>query len=738
MKIFKKIVYANSEYRISRYKLFGITIIKKVKENKQQNQSTKKIFFLRLPVLQVIKNEVGIKVKLFGIQVFKNKKNNNIVKYYVLGIKIFSKKLFISHISIDDILEFKQFEKPLVSIIIPVYNQYNYTIQCLQSILKSKDTTPFEIIIADDCSTDKTRTITKKVKNISVITSNKNLGYIKNCNNAAKHARGKYLYFLNNDTIVQHKWLEPLVSTFSLKNNVGVVGSKILNSDGSIQECGVLMYKDIFHNKLSNDSNNSRNNYLKKCDYVSGCSLITPKNLFNKIGGFDEKFSPAYCDDPDYCLAARNLGFDTYVQPKSKILHFGNISYSNTSNSLMNRNNILLREKWGSFFNSRINFAEYKETSDLTRNPTILIIDDLLPQFDKHAGGKTIFQYCQLLEKMGLNVKFCQFFNDNLEEPYYSLLSDMGIEIISRYEVKNWIEKNTKLLDYILLSRPQIAECFMIKSIKARGIKVLYYGHDLHHLRMQREKKFNPNFSDKEIEKMKTLEETIISLSDEAFYPSFVEKDYIQKNFGLNNVDVMIPYLYDVNKMPKHEPFNKSSGIIFVGSSHGPNLDGLKWFINEVLPLINKKLPDLTLYVVGSSQNDEVKAMESDNIKTLGFLSQEQLDELYSRVRLSIAPLRYGAGVKGKIIDSLYHGVPVITTSIGAEAILAPKEIVNIADTPQSFADALVTKYKTLSNDQINRLCKNFIKENYSFEKGEKILKRYIDLSPRNNYGDKK
>ena len=174
MKIFKKIVYANSEYRISRYKLFGITIIKKVKENKQQNQSTKKIFFLRLPVLQVIKNDVGIKVKLFGIQVFKNKKNNNIVKYYVLGIKIFSKKLFISHISIDDILEFKQFEKPLVSIIIPVYNQYNYTIQCLQSILKSKDTTPFEIIIADDCSTDKTRTITKKVKNISVITSNKN------------------------------------------------------------------------------------------------------------------------------------------------------------------------------------------------------------------------------------------------------------------------------------------------------------------------------------------------------------------------------------------------------------------------------------------------------------------------------------------------------------------------------------------------------------------------------------
>lgn len=741
MKIFKKIVVYRPNSRTSKYRIFNLTIIKKLKEEKPNNKRLKKIYICSILFLKINSSETTKKVQFLGLQVFKKESSNYIIKYFILGVPFFKIHTLFSNKFLKRTLNFKKEETPLVSIIIPTYNQCLYTVQCLQSIFYSEDTTPYEIIIADDNSNKQTKKILQKIKNIKLVTNDKNVGYIKNCNNAVKHAKGKFLYFLNNDTIVQKKWLEPLVSVFDLKPNVGVVGSKIFFPNGDLQESGVLMYSDMFNNRLLNDPFNHRNNYLRKCDYVSGCSLMTPKALFEKIGGFDEMFCPAYCDDPDYCLAAKKLGFDTYVQPKSKLIHFGSISYGETNTALMQRNNKMLKEKWKDFFDTRTNYSEQKETSDLYRTPTILIIDDLLPQFDKHAGGKTVFQYCQLFERMGFNVKFCPMLTDVLEEPYYSTLSDMSIEIIKRNEVKDWIYNNVNILDYILLSRPNVAESFMIKSIQARGIKVFYYGHDLHHLRMEREYSLKNNCDEKNEEKirnMKLLEETIISLCDEAFYPSIIEKEYINKNFNLSNVDVLSPYLYDIKNMPKPKPASELKGLIFVGSSHGPNLDGLMWFIKDVFPIITERNPDIILYIVGSSQSDEVKKLDSDKIKVLGFLTQEELDSLYSNIKISIAPLRYGAGIKGKIIDALYHGVPVVTTSVGAEGISAPKNILNVADTEKEFADAVLKMYD-LKNEHANKnLFLEFIKENFSFDTAEKTIKKYIDVSLRKNYGDNK
>ena len=148
------------------------------------------------------------------------------------------------------------------------------------------------------------------------------------------------------------------------------------------------------------------------------------------------------------------------------------------------------------------------------------MIDDLLPQYDKHAGGKTIFQFLELFIKMDLSVKFCPLFGNNYEEPYYSILTNMGIEVIEKENIHTWIEENIGYTDYILLSRPQIAEQFMIKALKARGVKVFYYGHDLHHIRMKRECSYSKNTNENEIEKMKMTEQSAISFCDMAFYPS--------------------------------------------------------------------------------------------------------------------------------------------------------------------------------------------------------------------------
>jgi len=675
----------------------------------------------KIPGSVFLKNILYIRNKKIG---FERKKTKTII-----GIKI--KRKAIKYKSIT----FPNYITPLVSIIIPVFNQYEYTINCLDSIKRHIGDIPFEVIIADDCSTDETKYINNKIKNIIVSRNETNLGFIKNCNNAAKLARGKYLYFLNNDTEVQPNWLKELLNVIETHSDIGVVGSKIINANGTLQECGVFIFSDCIHNKIRGKSiSNEKYDCLFQCDYVSGCSLLTPKSLFDEIGGFDEKFCPAYCEDPDYCLTALSKGFKTYVQPKSKVIHFGSFSYDSNSECLKERNNRILREKWQDYYMQRSEYDPRKDCSGIKRKASILVVDDWLPQFDKHAGGKTIFHFLELFKRMDLNVKFCPLFSNYCEEPYYSILTNMGIEIISNGHIHSWINDNIGYLDYILLSRPQVAEHFMIKAIKAKGVKVFYYGHDLHHVRMTAENAYSNNSNNREIEKMKKLEQSAISFCDIAFYPSDAEKQYINNVFQLNNVEVIAPYLYDSNKMIKHCSFEDSKDILFVGSSHGPNLDGLLWFIHNIFPIVVKRIPDICLNIVGSSVANEILAIKSPNIKIIGYLSEEKLSNLYSKTRLAIAPLRYGEGIKGKIIDSLYHSTPVVTTAIGIEGIDNSYGLIKCSDVNEEFAQIIIDLYTNSDEfEKLSPLYSKFIQENYSFSVAEKTFKQFIDTSEREN-----
>ncbi|MCZ4064446.1 glycosyltransferase [Oxalobacter aliiformigenes] len=698
MKIFEKTKTTNGSRIIKRYKICGVTVLKKDIDNKRR------------------------KIRLFGVPIFYNKKYKHDKRLkFVNDVKI-KKYEFV-----PKIIEFEKCENPLVSIIIPVYNQIEYTKQCLYSILMSNEKALYEIIVADDNSSDRTKEILTFVKNIQVIRNESNLGYIKNCNNAAKYAKGKYLYFLNNDTVVQDKWLTNILSVFSNKKNAGVVGSKVLTGELCLQECGVYIFSDIFYAHYGQNANLEESNYVKECDYVSGCSLMTPKWLFDEVGGFDEIYSPAYCDDPDYCLSVKELGYATYVQPKSVIIHYGSVSYSGDSNELMRRNNEILKRKWKHIFDIKTNFKNYKVPyTDKKRPKIILVIDDFYPQYDKHAGGRTIYQFIKAFLKMNMNVKFCPLMAEDKEEPYYSELTQMGVEIVESTIIKKWIDNNP--VEYIFLSRPQVAMQFMTKSLVNRGIKVFYYGHDLHHLRMSRESHVKGTNVQKEIDRMYRIEKTAINSCSMSFYPSIREKEYVEKNIG-PRVKVVPPYIYDESQVFEHEKFEISSDLIFVGSSHGPNKDGLLWFLREIFPIVLKKIPDIKLNVVGSEIDAEVNSYKSNNVVIKGGLSDSELSSLYSKVRVSIAPLRYGAGIKGKVIDAVFHGLPVVTTSIGAEGI-PPCDFISVSDNSVGFAELLIELYSSAEKWEYSRLSqKAFIAENYSMEKVVDVFLEEMDTS---------
>lgn len=621
---------------------------------------------------------------------------------------------------------------PLISIILVINNKYEEMKRCLYSILKSEEILPYEIILVEDNSNILSDKILENIDNARIIKNEVKKSVVENYNAAVKLAQGKYVYFIESNAIVQKKWLSQLFKIFSTCKNTGIVSSIILRPDGYILENGVQVFNNLIRKCAGGNPKEWRFSYCRQVDYISPSSMLMSKELFEKMNGFLPMLSSAGAAI-DLCLSLQKVGYAVYVQPKSKVI------CSNQENAHLYRNEmVMLREKWQAFYTSRTSFAGTKDTSSIKRKPAILFIDDHFPQYDKHAGGKTIFQFIQMCLAKGFNVKFAAT-ECCMEMPYFDDLTDMGVEIIQKELINGWIEQHYGLLDYIFVSRPMVAIKFMLKNIRYRGIKVLYYGHDLHHLRMLRETAFNKDITPENIARMRQLEKNIISLSDVALYPSTVEKEYLEKEYKFKNIEVITPYLYDFKNMPSHQDFVNSKDILFIGSAHRPNWDGIKWFINEVLPLVKHKIPNIKLNIVGSCLKDEIYELESENIKVLGFLKEDELEELYGQTKLSIAPLRFGAGIKGKVIDAFYHQVPVISTSVGAEGIPKADKILSIADTPEEFAKKIIQLY---TNEKLWNVCrplfKEYIADNFSYNSAEKTFNKIFTTNLRNNIEDNK
>ena len=235
-----------------------------------------------------------------------------------------------------------------VSIIVPVYNQWDYTYLCLKSISENTEGISYEVIIADDNSSDETVNIEKYVKNVKIIRNKNNLGFLRNCNNAAKQALGKYILFLNNDTEVQKDWLKNLLQLMESDDKIGIAGPKFIYPDGILLEAGCIMWKDgeSWQYGMFDNPNRPEYNYSRKTDFISGACIIIKKELFYEIGGFDERYAPAYYEDADLAFEARKRGYKVVYLPSSVVIHYENITYKKykPANGQVNKEKFI--QKW--------------------------------------------------------------------------------------------------------------------------------------------------------------------------------------------------------------------------------------------------------------------------------------------------------------------------------------------------------------------------------------------------------
>ncbi len=626
-------------------------------------------------------------------------------------------------------LSFPLSKSPVVSIVIPAYNKFVYTYNCLKAVLEHTGDTRYEIIIVDNASTDQTVDIARIVKNITVIKNRENLGFVEACNEGARKAEGKYILFLNNDTKVQEGWLRPMVETVEKDCRVGAVGAKLIFPDGTLQEAGGIIWNDeniIAHNYGRNkDPYDYRFNYLKEVDYCSAACLLVRSDLFHKIGGFDSRYSPAYCEDTDLAFNVRQAGYRLLYQPGAEVVHFeGRTGGTDTSKGVKRYQEIntkKLYKKWKTVletehFRNKKNIFRARDRSRFRK--ILLFMDDCLPTYDRDAGSLSTFMYLKLLVDMGIKVIFVPgiYYKD---EPYTTELQQMGIEVMyGNINFKRWMRLNGKYLDYVWLSRPYHARRHIGTIKKYSSAKLIYNVIDLHYLRTLREYEVKKKTSLlKKADRLKKLELQIFNQVDSVVTFSDREAEIIKEELPGKDVTVVPLFIYDEIPAEKQlvPSFGERKDIVYLGGfNHPPNTDAVKYFVEDIFPLVREKLPDVKIYVIGHNPPEEIKQLLSEDVIITGYV--KDLAEYFNKCRVLVAPLRFGAGVKGKLLTSMSYGVPVVTTSVGNEGLNMRDQMeCMLTDETKEFAERVIELYS--DKEVWEKLSKNavgFVKDNFS------------------------
>lgn len=586
---------------------------------------------------------------------------------------------------------------PDVSIIIPAYNQVSYTLACIESVFASTPQSTFEILVGDDQSTDGTQAAAEvPMEHVRWVRHETNQGFVGNCNLTAEHARGRHVLMLNNDTLVLPDWLDTLVETLDADPQVGLVGSKLIYPDGRLQEAGGIFWQDGSAWNLGRFDHPRRPefSYARDVDYISGASIALPRALWEKLGGFDDIYRPAYAEDADLAFRVRAEGLRTVFQPRSMLVHFEGVSsgtdLASGAKAYQVKNLEQLRERWSDVLAAhRPNGQQPEREKERGVQKRVLFIDMTTPEPQHDAGSLVAVETMRALQALGYKVTFVPVDNFLWTKAYSAPLQAMGVETIyhpfySRFEP--FITARGAEFDLVLIHRFAAAERVLgAVRTHAPKAKIAFMPADLHFLREHREAELSEDAVAQEAAAQTKRRELAIIRSADVVLPHSDAEIALLDEEAPQTPAFKLPLIFDPEPIPAG--FHRREGIGFLGGfGHPPNVDAVDWFLSEIWPEVRAQKPDARFVLAGSKMPDRFKALDGKaGVKVLGFV--ETVDEFFGQIRASVAPLRYGAGAKGKVAASLALGTPCVSTMIGAEGMgLTPGVDVLVSDDPKGFA----------------------------------------------------
>lgn len=592
---------------------------------------------------------------------------------------------------------------PVVSIVIPVYNQAPHTLACLRALAAYPPSVACEILVIDDGSSDDTVHWLPRIDGLRYERRAANGGFIEACNDGVSRSRGQFVVLLNNDTVPQPGWLDALLETFTQVPDAGLVGSQLLYPDGRLQESGAVLLSDGsgWSYGRFESADDPRFTYRRDTHYCSGAAVMVRRAVWDSLGGLDVRYRPAYYEDADLAMRVRARGLRVLVQPASRVVHDEGTSHGTDIRTGLKahqvRNRAVFAERWADTLTHHPGTGSVPSPAVLhAHQPQVLVIDETLPHPDRDSASLRQVRLLQLLQDEGAHVVFAATRHAD---------GDAGSEALCRSGVETWpasqlgglarwLAAHGRRFDSIVLVRHHLARaCLPLVRRFAPQARIVFDTVDLHYLRETRGAELaNDAALLTQARKTRQRELSVMKAAHLTVLVSAAEQEQLRQDAP----DVPTVLISNLHRVREDCPgFAQRSGIVFVGGfGHPPNVDAMHWFLDTVWPRVQAALPEISFHCIGQNPPASLRelAASRDGVHIHGHVPD--ITPWMLGARLAVAPLRFGAGVKGKVNLSMAHGQPVVATTCAAEGMhLQHGQDVMIADAADAFAEAVIAAY---------------------------------------------
>ncbi|URX63025.1 glycosyltransferase family 4 protein [Luteibacter anthropi] len=358
----------------------------------------------------------------------------------------------------------------------------------------------------------------------------------------------------------------------------------------------------------------------------------------------------------------------------------------------------------------------------------ILVIDSVPPDPSRDSGSERLCRIFAILNQDGWQIDFVA--NDRKATTAdIQRLAILGVRL-HQEAIPGWLEREGGSLDAIMLCRLPIADHYfdLVRHAAPNAI-ILFDTVDLHFVRESRAARLTgtPALL-RQARRSQEREIAMVRRCDVTLVVSMDELRTLSQEVPNATIE-LVSNIHDVHG--RSQGFDGRRGAIFVGGfGHPPNEDAVRWFANEILPRIRAVDPGFPLHIAGDIDASSQKELESKGIIVHGRVAD--LSPLHAKALVSIAPLRFGAGVKGKVNLAMSHGLPVVVTRIAAEGMHLRHGVdALIADSPEDFASAIVgLGHDEMTWTGLSNAAMESVKQHFSAENARSALRRALGTSP--------
>jgi len=590
---------------------------------------------------------------------------------------------------------------PSITVILVLWNQSAMTLACLDALLLEAEM-PLDVIIVDNASTDQTADLLSRVQGARVLTQADNLGFLRAVNLALAEVRGGHVLLLNNDATLRPGTLSAAVAAMASAPDVGAVGGPIVLPDGSLQEAGSIIWNDGSCQGYGRQDDPARGVYMfrRTVDYCSGAFLMIREGVFQKLGGFDDAYAPAYYEETDLCMRLRTAGYRVLYDPQVVIDHyeFGSSEKVGDALDLQRRN----RETFCARHARALAEDHLPPGADNVlegrmrdARPRLLYLDDRVPFRDAGAG---LPRAHDILHLMAAD-HFVTFLPTTTPtDPWADTFAAVpdGVEVamgVGLVGLEAFLEARTGYYGQIFVSRPHnMARLASIADRRPGLLAATRVIYDAEAIFASRDIVKADLMEDAVLrQKAEAAEQAELALASRAQHVTAVTEAEAARfrHPGGPTVSVLG---HAMRPAPTPAEFADRPHLLFLGNladENSPNTESFVWFVDQVMPHLGPVFDGLTRFLV-AGRNDAASVQARRSVRTDLLGPVADLPALFNRARVFVAPTRYAAGIPHKVHQAAALGVPVVATSLLARQLgWQNDEHLLVADTPDEFAKAV-------------------------------------------------